>query len=204
MYHLLSNINGNLDSLLSNPHMNQNTILIIIYNMLYLQFIDSTWYGLLFICIFYFSITPCILKYKVSKPCYLWLLDQRENTIRGHKIGQCKGEGMLKSKVVDWFMWLSSTQSVVAFYIYTERDGLIPWEIEIPCKPCQNTTPNLDLSAKPSLAGSHLSILGLADLCGMNLSEVIIFLYGLQIRWYIYALWLTRQEKHNGGVYFVF
>jgi len=156
MYHLLSNINGNLDSLLSNPHMNQNTILIIIYNMLYLLFIDSTWYGLLFICIFYFSITPCILKCKVSKPCYLWSLDQRENTIRGHKIGQCKGEGMLKSKVVDWFMWLSSTQSVVAFYIYTKWDGLIPWEIEILCKPCQYTTPNLDLSAKPSLAGSHL------------------------------------------------
>ena len=109
MCHLLSNINGNLDSLLSNPHMNQNTILIIIYNMLSLLFIDSTWYGLLFICIFYFSITPCILKCKVSKPCYLWSLDQRENTIRGHKIGQCKGEGMLKSKVVDWFMWLSST-----------------------------------------------------------------------------------------------
>jgi hypothetical protein len=42
--------------------------------MLYLLFIDSTWYGLLFIWIFYFSITPCILKYKVSKPKVLPLI----------------------------------------------------------------------------------------------------------------------------------
>jgi hypothetical protein len=90
----------------------------------------------------------------------------------------------------------------MTFYMYRVRWSYSLGDLEILCKPCQNTTPNLDLSAKLNLA--TFDTRPSAGLCGVNLSEVIVFLYGLQIRCYIYAFRLTRREKHNGGVYSVF